>query len=333
IAQFLGKYGRWNSPKYLLGESYGTTRSGALAYVLETKRDIDLNGVILLSQILNYDFDGDSPQDNPGMDLIYQLLLPTYAASAWYHHKLPGSHAELEPFLKEVENFAMTDYAQALAAGSELSAEQRRATAEKLREYTGLPVEYIEKADLRVNVGEFIKTLQSADDLTSGRLDTRFTGPTLDPLSKEAEYDPQSAAISSAYVAAFNDYVRRELKFGEGREFKPGIEIWRTWNYLHQPPGARHPVSKAVNVMPDLAAAMKYNPNLKVLLNAGYFDLATPFFEGIYEMHHLPMPAKLQSNIQYKFYQSGHMVYAHEDSLKAFHDNVAAFIRETDNLK
>ena len=333
IAQFLGKYGRWNSPKYIFGESYGTTRSGALAYLLETRSNIDLNGVILLSQVLAYDNDGDTPQNNPGIDLPYQLLLPTYAATAWYHHKLPEAHPQLEPFLKEVEQFAMSGYAQALAAGSELSAEQRRAVAEKLHQYTGLPVEYIEKANLRVNAGEFNKTLQSDDDTTTGRLDTRFSGPTMDPLSQESQYDPQEAAISAAYVAAFNDYIRKELKFGEGREYKPGIEVWRTWNYLHQPPGEHHPVPKAVNVMPDLAAAMKYNPNLKVLLNAGYFDLATPFFEGIYEMHHLPMPEKLQSNIQYKFYESGHMVYAHEESLKAIHDNVASFIRETDNVK
>ncbi len=333
IVQFLAKYGRWNSPKYLFGESYGTTRSGALANVLERQRSVDLNGVILLSQVLNYDIDADSPQDNPGMELPYQLALPTYAASAWYHHKLPDARPELEPFLEEVERFAMSDYGQALAAGSELPAEQRHAVALKLYQYTGLPVEYIEKADLRINAGEFNKNLQEASDLTTGRLDTRFTGPTMDPLSKEAEYDPQSAAISSAYVAAFNDYVRKELKFGENREYKPGIAIYTTWNYLHQPPGARHPSPRAVNVMPDLAAAMKYNPNLKVLLNAGYFDLATPFFQGIYEMHHLPIPANLQSNIEFKFYQSGHMVYASEDSLKALHDNTAAFIRATDNVK
>jgi carboxypeptidase C (cathepsin A) len=170
-------------------------------------------------------------------------------------------------------------------------------------------------------------------DTTTGRLDTRFSGPTLDPLSKEAGYDPQSAAISSAYVAAFNDYVRKDLKYGEDLEYKPEIRIWRKWNYMHQPPGAHQPVPQATNVMPDLANAIKQNPTLQVLLNAGYFDLATPFFEGVYEMHHLPIPAKLQNNIEFKFYKSGHMVYAHEESLKELHDNVAAFIRRTDNLK
>jgi carboxypeptidase C (cathepsin A) len=333
IVQFLTKYGRWNSPKYLFGESYGTTRSAVLANVLETERDVDLNGVMLLSQILNFDMSADDPQYNPGVDLPYELALPTYAATAWYHHKLPNAPADLAPLLDEVEHFAMSDYAQALAAGSALPAEQRHAAAEKLQQYTGLPVDYIEKADLRINGGEFEKTLMSESDQTTGRLDTRFSGPTLDPLSEGAGYDPQSAAISSAYVAAFNDYVRKDLKYEENREYKPEIRIWRMWNYKHQPPGAHQPMSQAANVMPDLANAMKYDPNLQILLNAGYFDLATPFFEGIYEMHHLPIPPKLQNNIEFKFYKSGHMVYAHEESLKELHDNAAAFIRRTDNLK
>jgi carboxypeptidase C (cathepsin A) len=333
ITQFLGKYGRWNSPKYMFGESYGTTRSAVLSNVLETERDVDFNGVILLSQILNFNFSADDPQFNPGVELPYQLALPTYAASAWYHHKLPDTHAELAPLLAEVEHFAMGDYAQALEAGSTLTADQRHAIAGKLHQYTGLPVEYIEKADLRISAGEFEKNLQDESNLTTGRLDSRFSGPTFDPLSKEAEYDPQSAAISSAYVSAFNNYVRKELKFGENRVFKPEIEIWRSWNFLHQPPGAPLPLPLATNVMPDLAIAMKYNPDLKVLLNAGYFDLATPFYEGVYEMQHLPIPASLQSNIEFKFYESGHMVYAHQASLKALHDNVAAFIVKTENSK
>ena len=333
IAQFLSKYGRWNSPKYLFGESYGTTRSAVLSNVLETERFIDFNGVILLSQILNFAFSADDPEFNPGVNLPYQLALPTYAASAWYHHKLPDAHQELAALLAEVERFTMTDYAQALEAGSALAPDQRHAIAAKLHQYTGLPVEYIEKADLRINGGEFEKTLEDANDTTIGRLDTRFSGPTFDPLSKEAEYDPQAAAIGSAYVSVFNDYVRKELKFGENRVFKPEIEIEKSWNFLHQPPGAPFALPQTTNVMPDLAIAMKYNPDLKILLNAGYFDLATPFYEGIYEMQHLPIPARLQKNIEFKFYESGHMVYAHEASLKALHDNVAAFILRTENSK
>lgn len=326
ISQFLSKYGRWNSPKYLFGESYGTTRSAVLANILETERDVDVNGVILLSQILNFSLDSDIPEFNPGVDIPYQLSLPTYAASAWYHHKLPESRPELTAFLAEVEHFAMNDYALALEAGNSLAPEQRQAIAAKLHQYTGLPLAYIEKADLRINAGEFEKNLQDENNMTTGRLDTRFSGPTFDPLSKEADYDPQSAAISSAYVSAFNEYVRKDLKFGENREYRPEIEVFKWWSMEHQIPGIPFPLHAAPNVMLDLAVAMKYNPTLKVLLNAGYFDLATPFYEGVYEMQHLPIPPDLQKNIEFQFYESGHMVYAHEASLKAIHDNVAAFI-------
>jgi carboxypeptidase C (cathepsin A) len=333
IVQFLSKYGRWNSPKYMFGESYGTTRSAVLSNILETERDIDFNGVILLSQILNFSLDSDVPDFNPGVDLAYQLNLPTYAATAWYHHKLAEPRPELAPFLTEVEHFAMNEYALALGAGSSLPIEQRHAIAAKLHDYTGLPVAYIEKADLRINGGEFSKNLQDASNLTTGRLDTRFSGPTMDPLSKEADYDPQSAAISSAYVSAFNDYVRKELKYGENKEYKPEIELFQWWSFAHKAPGVPFALPGATNVMADMAVAMKYNPKLKVLLNGGYFDLATPFYEGVYEMQHLPIPADLHKNIEFRFYESGHMVYAHEASLKAIHDNVAAFIRDSDNSK
>ena len=333
IVQFLSKYGRWNSPKFLFGESYGTTRSAVLANILETERDVDFNGIMLLSQILNFSLDSDFPEANPGVDVAYQLNLPTYAATAWYHHKLPEQHPDLKALIDEVEHFAMNDYALALEAGSSLPADQRRAIVEKLHQYTGLPASYIEKANLRINGGEFEKNLQDENDLTTGRLDTRFSGPTFDPLSKQAEYDPQSAAISSAYVSAFNDYVRKELKFGENREYKPEIEVFKWWSFAHRQPGMNSAFPGATNVMPDLAIAMKYNPQLKVLLNAGYFDLATPFYEGVYEMQHLPIPPNLQKNIEFRFYESGHMVYAHEASLKAIHDNAAAFIANSSNSK
>jgi carboxypeptidase C (cathepsin A) len=332
ITQFLSKYGRWNSPKYLFGESYGTPRSAVLINQLESDRSIDFNGVILLSQILNFDLSPDRPTGNPGIDLPYQTSLPTYAATAWYHHKLPGEHANLEALLTEVEQFAMGDYARALAAGSELSATDRTAIAAKLHQYTGLSVEYILKADLRIDGGEFRQTLQGTDGMTTGRLDTRFSGPEMDPLAQRADYDPQAAALGSAYVSAFNDYARNELHYGGDKQFKPSIGTFRTWNFQHQLPGqANQPASsrQGSNVMPDLANAMKANPILKVQLNAGYFDLATPFYQGVYEMHHLPMPAGLQSNIEYHFYDSGHMVYAKDASLKLLHENVADFIRRT----
>nr|WP_239479287.1 peptidase S10 [Lichenicola cladoniae] len=328
IASFLSKYGRWNSPKYLFGESYGTTRSAVLINQLEQDKSVDFNGVILLSQILSFDASVDGPEMNPGVDLPYIVALPTYAATAWYHHKLPGTPGDLHALLTQVETFASTDYAAALQQGSMLDPAKRDAIAEKLHDYTGLPVDYIKKANLRVDGGEFEKTLQG-DETTTGRLDTRFSGPTMDPLSKESDYDPQSAAIGSAYVSVFNDYVRKVLGYGDNKYYKPEIEI-DNWDMKHQPPGATSPVSGSANVMPDLATAMKYNPNLKIQLNAGYFDLATPYYEGIYEMHHLPIPQALQANIEYHQYESGHMVYAHQAALQQLHDNVADFIRRTD---
>ncbi len=334
ISQFLNKYGRWNSPKYLVGESYGTTRSAVLINQLQAERGIDFNGVILLSQILNFDLSPDQPTTNPGIDLAYETVLPTYAATAWYHHKLTGEHKDLDALLPEVERFAMGEYGRALAAGSALNASERDAIAAKLHEYTGLPVDYILKADLRIDSGEFRQTLQGDMKLTTGRLDTRFAGPDVDPLSQRANYDPQAAALSSAYVSAFNDYVRKDLHYGDTRNFKLSIPIFRSWNALHQLPGQSQPPQSSeqgLNVMPDLANAMKINPNLKVQLHSGYFDLATPFYQGVYEMHHLPMPENLQANIDYVFYESGHMVYAKESSLKTLHDSVAAFIRRTSN--
>ncbi len=334
IQEFLAKYNRWNSPKYLFGESYGTPRSAVVVNDLETQHDTDFNGVILLSQILNFDLSVDRPEMNPGVNLPYELALPTYAATAWYHHKLPGKPpADLPSFVHSVEHFAMTDYAAALQEGAELSPQRRNDIANKLHAVTGLPVWYILKANLRIDGGEFEKTLQDDNGLTTGRLDTRFSGITLDPLSEKSDYDPQSAAISSAYVSAFNTYVRNDLNYGQGKLYIPSLRVYMDWDMRHKPPGSQFPGRGAANVMPDLANAMKQNPNLKVMLNGGYFDLATPYYEGWYEMHQLPIPQNLQSNIKYHYYQSGHMVYAHQESLKEMHDAVADFIRSTSNVK
>jgi carboxypeptidase C (cathepsin A) len=325
IVRFVTKYNRWNSPKFIFGESYGTTRSAVLADILENSKSMDLNGVILLSQIFNFTTDIDAPMGNPGVDLPYVLALPTYAATAWYHKKLPSQPPALEPFLKEVEEFTNGPYAHALALGTDIGAEEKQAVAEKLHAYIGLPVAYLLKASLRVSGGEFEKTLQDDNDITTGRLDTRFSGPTLDPLSQFADYDPQSSAISSAYVSLFNDYVRRDLKYGEGETYLSDALFGAAqWDFKHR----GNPVS--VNVAPDLAEAMKTNPRLKVMVNGGYYDLATPFFAAQYEEKHLPISQALAKNIEYDWYESGHMVYVRDESLKQLHDRVAAFITKTD---
>ncbi len=332
IRKFLSKYNRWNSPKYLLGESYGTMRAAALPLALE-RENIDLNGVMLLSDILDWDLMPDNPKLNPSVDLPYVLALPSYAATAWYHHRIPGQPTHLLPFLHQVEHFATTEYMLALMRGNSLSPARRQAIAAKLHEYTGLPVRYLLKSDLRIEYGAFQKELLANEELTTGTLDTRFTGPTLNPLSEDSEYDPQSAAISSAYVSAFNTYVRETLHYGRNQNYKVGIPVYGSWDYRHQPPGARRPLIQLPNVLPDLAVAMKRNTDMKVMVNGGYFDISTPFYEGWFEMHHLQIPASLQGNVQYHYYRTGHMIYVHLPALKELHHNIVAFIRSTDNLK
>jgi carboxypeptidase C (cathepsin A) len=331
IRRFLTKYDRWNSPKYLMGESYGTPRSAVLSADLQ---NVDLNGIILLSAILSFDNSIDTPQFNPGVDQAYALGLPTYAATAYFHHKLPNQPADLKAFLAEVEQYALGDYMSALLQGSELPDARKQAVAEKLHEYTGLPVAYWLKANLRVPGGEFSKELQTDEDTTTGRLDTRYQGPDVDPMSQNADYDPQSQAISAAYTTAINQYLRKDLKYGEQQTYKPGAysDPSFQWDLRHQQPGGppANQQEGGTNVMPDLAYTMKMNPKMKVFLAGGYFDLATPYFEGKFEMHHLPIPQKLQSNISYHYYPAGHMIYVNENVLKQFHDDLASFIHSTE---
>ncbi len=333
IRRFLTKYDRWNSPKYLFGESYGTPRSAVLSAILQSQ--VDLNGIVLLSAILDFGNMDEGTRYNPGTDQAAALSLPTFAATAYFHHKLPVQPPALEPFLREVELFALGEYEAAVLQGSALPEAQRQAVAARLHNYTGLPVDYILKADLRVQAGQFEKELQDADGVTTGRLDSRYKGPDLNRLSETSEYDPQSNAISSAYTAALNQYMRVDLKYGRDQTYKPGAYMDSNfqWDLRHQVPNGP-PVGSgegATNVLPDLAYTMKNNPKMKVMLAGGYFDLATPYFEGLYEAHHLPMPQKLQSNIETHYYESGHMVYVNENVLHKFHDDVAAFVRGTES--
>ncbi|HEY4084172.1 MAG TPA: peptidase S10 [Burkholderiaceae bacterium] len=337
IESFITRYGRWNSPKYLFGESYGTPRSAMVANILINERSIGLNGVILLSQILN--MTGLRPNVTPGVDLAYQNLLPSFAAVAWYHKVLDKQPAELKPFLKEVEQFAIGDYAQALAQGTALSDERKHEIALRIHAYTGLPVDYIERANLRIDAGHFGQELLINRGLITGRLDARFSGPPMDPLSASWEYDPFSASVQSAYAALFNDYVRKQLKFGQDQTYAISAEgANASWVMEHRMPGGGQggpgrPVPGYPNTLPDLAAAMKKNPQLQVMLNSGYYDLATPYFSADFEMRHLPIPSALARNIETHYYETGHMVYVLTPALKALHDNTAAFIARTSAIK
>jgi carboxypeptidase C (cathepsin A) len=321
ITQFVTDFNRWDSPKYLFGESYGTFRSAVVANMLQNN-GVGLSGVILLSQLLTYGNMTETTDENPGHDRPYELILPSFAATAWYHHKLPNQPAELKPFLKEVEHFALNDYALALNKGASIDEASFNQIAEKLHNYTGLPVTYIRKANLRVTGPQFEQTLLGDSDRITGRLDSRFSGDAIDPLSENAQYDPMDSYIDAAFTATFNNYVRTTLQFGKDMKYKTSGNV-NPWDFK------RRGFIGFPNVMNDLAHAMIYNPDLKVMLNMGYFDLGTPYFEGEFEMRHLPMPKSFQKNIEYAHYFSGHMVYLHPESLKLLHDNVARFINST----
>jgi carboxypeptidase C (cathepsin A) len=299
-----------------------------LANLLENEKNIDLNGVMLLGEILDFPIGIGVGGGRPGMDLPFELALPTFAATAWYHNKLSPRPPSLEPFLKQVESFALGDYMSALAQGTALSDPEKQAVAEKIHEYTGLPVAYVLKANLRVNGGQFEKTFADDEDMTTGRYDTRYLGTTIDPLSENADYDPQSAAISSAYVSSINAYLRNLLKYGADQVYLPealfdGVQ----WDMTRHTRGGRSNDSGGLNVSADLANAMKTNPHLRVMVNGGYYDLATPFFAAQYEEEHLPIPDSLAKNIEYDWYESGHMAYVRDECRKQLHDRVAAFIK------
>ncbi|HKJ46248.1 MAG TPA: hypothetical protein VJ991_10510 [Balneolales bacterium] len=326
IRKFVSENNRWNSPKYIFGESYGTTRAALLSKDLEMRQDMDINGTILLSSILDF----HTASFNAGYDLPYELFLPSYTAVAWYHHQLPNQPAKLEPLLKDVEHFALHDYAQALAEGNNLNPATRTNIISKLHQYTGLPESYLDKANMRVTGAEFEKEVLADSDKTTGRLDARYTGPTMDALSQTREYDPHSAAFSSAYISLFNHYVHNDLHYGRKLHYRPfGGGHW-DWKHRVRTAGQAWPGSP--NVAVDLVQAMKYNPHLHVLVNSGYFDLGTPFFATDYTVDHMSLPKNLQSHIQREYYHSGHMVYQHIPSLKRLHDNVKSFIEKTDNL-
>ncbi|MDN5865095.1 MAG: peptidase S10 [Gammaproteobacteria bacterium] len=327
ITRFITEYDRWNSPKFLFGESYGTTRSAVLANILESEKNVGLNGVILLSAILNWSLSVDYPQINPGVNISYATGLPSYAATAWYHEKLPGERPEdLKAFLDKVEQFAMGPYFDALNEGDRIDPATKKQVAEQMHRYTGLPTDYILEANLKVTGGEFAHELLDQGDRVTGRLDSRYSGPAMDPLGQKAQYDPMNSAISAPTVALFNAYVRNTLKFGEDMKYKPGINVFMQWNFSHQPPGAPFQLPFTPNVMPDLAAAMTLDPNLNILLTGGYMDLGTPYYAAVYSMHQLPIAAQLEDNISYHFFPSGHMVYLNPEAHKGLHDATAKFI-------
>jgi carboxypeptidase C (cathepsin A) len=326
LAQFITTYvsrnDRWNSPKFLIGESYGTFRSAALSNYLQSHDGMYFNGIVLISSVL----DLGTLSFNPGEDMPYVFYVPSYAATAWYHKVLRDRPENLNAFLDEARNFAQTEYAAALMKGTKLSAPEKADIAKKLSRYTGLDEDYLVKANLRVNLPQFMEQLQRSRGLTTGRLDARFSGLTYDLLAEYADYDPQSNAITGAFTAAFNTYVRDDLKFGQDKSYRAiSDNIGESWDWKHRV-GPNFGFPGSPNVEGDLIQAMLTNPHLQIEIENGLYDLATPFFATEYTMEHLGLPEKLQKNIHQQYYDAGHMMYLREDDLIKLKNNVASFI-------
>lgn len=318
IRLYATRYQRWLSPKFLIGESYGTTRAAGLSGYLQERHGLYLNGIMLVSSILDF----GTADFQPGNDLPHVLFLPTYAATAWYHRRLDTKlQRDLRKTLAEVEAFAQGDYAVALMKGAALSAKERAAIVQQLARYTGLPQDYIERVNLRIEIMRFTKELLRDQRRTIGRLDSRFTGSDRDAAGETPEYDPSFTNIIGPYTAAFNDYVRRELQFESDLPYEIlSSKVYEAWSY------AQHE-NRYVHVAETLRQAMTINPHLKVFVANGFYDLATPYFATQYTFNHLGLEPHLQANMALSYYEAGHMMYIHLPSLTQLKRDLADFIQ------
>lgn len=326
LAQFINTYvsrnDRWNSPKFLIGESYGTFRSAALGNYLQAG-GMDLNGIVLMSTVL----DMSTISFKLGDDMPYIYYLPSYAATAWYHKVLKDRPADLKEFLVQARHFASTEYADALMKGSNISPQENADVLKKLSYFTGLSEDYLARAKLRVRPGQFMEELQRSRGLTTGRLDARFSGPTFDLLGEYAAYDPQQTAITGAFTAAFNHYVRQVLKFGGDKQYViMNGQANVNWDWKRKQGSQDFASAGSASVMQDLQQALIANPHLQVQVENGYFDLATPFFATEHTMDHLALPKNLESHIHFEYYNAGHMMYLRTSSLARLKANIASFI-------
>lgn len=319
IRLYTTRYQRWLSPKFLIGESYGTTRAAGLSGYLQDRHGLYLNGIMLVSAILDF----GTAEFHPGHDLPHILYLPTYAATAWYHQRLaPALQKDLPALLAEVEHFALGEYATALLKGAALTARERTTIIRRLVRYTGLSADYIDRVNLRIEIMRFTKELLRDQRRTIGRLDSRFTGVDRDAGGEMFEYDPSMANITGPYTAAFYDYVRRELKFESDLPYEVlNSKASEQWSF------AQHE-NRYVEVAETLRKAITTNPHLKVFVANGYYDLATPYFATEYTFNHLSLPPDLQSNIRLSYYEAGHMMYVHQPSLVRLKQDLAAFMRD-----
>jgi carboxypeptidase C (cathepsin A) len=321
IQRYLTRNARWMSPKVIFGESYGTTRSGALSYALQD-RGIALNGVVILSSILNYGV------RQPGFDRVYISYIPSFAATAWYHHKMANPPTTVEEAVAQARAFAAGPFASALAQGSALDDATRNQVAQQMAALTGLSPAFILANNLRVDLSRFQKELLRDQRQTLGRYDSRYMGVDSDAGGEAPEYDPSDTAISGAFIGSFNDYLVRDLHYKTDMPYRvsaysqPGFD----WDWKHKAPVRGYGGQQSTpDVAVDLSAAMRQNPYLHLLSLNGYYDMATPFFGTEYDLQHMQLlPAQAQ-NIQFRYYPSGHMAYLNPDALHMLHRDLAAF--------
>jgi carboxypeptidase C (cathepsin A) len=322
IARYISLNQRWNSPKFLIGESYGTTRSAGLSDLLG-EDGIQLNGIFLISSILNYGV------RSPGYDTVFLVNLPSYAAAAWYFDRVKDKTPDIKTWIQQAREFASGPYAQALFQGDKLPPEQLDSVAKEMSRLTGLSVEYIKETNLRVSPTRFRKEVLRSDRKTLGRYDMRFEGEDVDAAGENPGYDPSETGISGAFVATIHDYLERELKYETTDTYRPNAADIGQWDWHHKAPGGG-PGGMSTQLQPyvagDLGAAIRKNPHLRVFSANGYFDLATPFFGTEFDLDHMHLEPALRGNVQLGYYPSGHMIYLNVEALHQLKDDLAAFI-------
>jgi carboxypeptidase C (cathepsin A) len=317
IDEYLGTYSRWTSPKYLIGESYGTIRSAGLSQELQSRHGIEMNGIVLVSALLTYQTISTGPQN----DVALISYFPTYTASAWYHKKLPADLAgDLKRALDESRAFADGEYAAALLKGNSMPAAERHAVAQKIARLTGLSTEYVERTNLRIDPGRFRKELLRDQRLAIGRLDSRFTTTDLDAAGEQEEFDPSNTALQGAWTAMFMDYVRNELKWDSDLHFYSSGNV-RPWTYDQ---------NRYMDMTEPLRSTMAKTPYLKVLVAAGYYDMATPFHGIEMNMWHLAYDPSYTQRFAFDYYEGGHMMYIRPSAHKKLTDDITKFITATE---
>jgi carboxypeptidase C (cathepsin A) len=321
IARYVSDNGRWQSPKYLLGESYGGVRSGGVAYTLLNSHSIALNGVILVSPYMDY-IAGNAGDKN---DLPYINYFSTYAATAWYHKAIEDRPEDFQAFVAEADRFARGEYATVLLLGNRATAQQRASVLAQMERFTGISAEYWDRANLRIDEARFSKELLRDQRKTVGRIDSRFVGDGIDHNAESFRYDPFFPAVGPAFMATFNDYYREVLGVKTDRSYVGSASLWASWDEGHVQPGddSKTPV---VNTAVDLAQAMIQNPNMKVLVQQGYYDLATPYGATQHFIDHMDLPESLRGNLLLELYPAGHMMYLQPESMAKFRKDLAGFI-------